>query len=458
MADEDPIKILEKVQDTRTYKRRWLIIIILAIFNAGGSMSKVYFGQVNDLYASYFQVTLSALDWLTLSIVGVSFVSCGVLAAISMKYKVGLRTWCLIQCGLISASYVLVAFSCLSRNFFSIAVLAQAINGIPAAIGLVTTPLVAVTWFPPREIGIAMAMHFAGFSFGLCLGFFLPSQLMDFTNYDCDYRNEVLKITSVNFFCFCGALFIFLFGVTYIVVQNKPKLPPSRSELLKRSEEQGKSLNSSKSALFLNIKSLALDRCLCLLTISFALAISNDVILFTMFSDIISARGGDFLKIGEPAKISGYAMTVYGLSHLCSGAIAGKIISCSKNLKFSACIFYTLHFFSIVILIFGLYLSNFTVTCLGLILFGFGTTSTLLSILDIACQHMYPKNELIVSCWLVMASQIAGITSPVIFRYLLNSYGYLITTICENLLLLIGLVLIVISKPNYHRHAINYAS
>ena len=162
----------------KSYKVRWIILALTTFYLFAVGYGRACFGVVENVYASYFLVSVEAVDWLTLSMSAVGGIGSLLILFVLPVSSFGCKIYCRVASVFLVLSFGFHLASSWSRSFFSLALAGQLAIGITGAIAVIIIPEVAALWFPKEEIATAVGIALGGIAIGNMVGFLLPSHLL----------------------------------------------------------------------------------------------------------------------------------------------------------------------------------------------------------------------------------------------------------------------------------------
>lgn len=136
--------------------KRWGVLFIVSIILLLDTFSASFFGFINDISSTYFNVSPAVTDLLsTVNMIARSLF--GFVVALGGR-RLDFRTLALCTCATIVVGDLLIAAGVSSRQNFAIAVMGQILNGFGATMALTVSQMAPSNWFPDGERGRAVSI------------------------------------------------------------------------------------------------------------------------------------------------------------------------------------------------------------------------------------------------------------------------------------------------------------
>lgn len=136
--------------------KRWGVLFIVSTILLLDTFSASFFGFINDISSTYFNVSPALTDLLsTVNMIARSVF--GFVVALGGKL-LDFRSLALYTCATIVVGDLLIAAGVSSRRNFAIAVLGQVMNGFGATMALTVSQMAPSNWFPNEERGRAVSI------------------------------------------------------------------------------------------------------------------------------------------------------------------------------------------------------------------------------------------------------------------------------------------------------------
>ncbi|RWS03696.1 hypothetical protein B4U79_18408 [Dinothrombium tinctorium] len=214
----------------KTYKRRFLILLILLLLQSFTGSEMLIFSSLTNVVSNYYNVSDLAVNWLSLSGLVLSVVAFYPLTSACEKYGLRDSITTLAFLGAFGASLKLMAIQ--RQNFFWLLLIGQLFQSCSLQISLFTTPTVASIWFKSEHTAAIMSSSQVVLSLGLALTFLLPDLIFKKAQAIEEIRNGfnlvLIPATVISVILFLLAIF---------VIRDKPPTPPSAAQKFRETAE-----------------------------------------------------------------------------------------------------------------------------------------------------------------------------------------------------------------------------
>ncbi|GAB6023436.1 Major facilitator super domain-containing protein 7, variant 3 [Chamberlinius hualienensis] len=141
------------IQPIRLYKERWLIVIVVSLFQILSGTIWSSFPSVANISASYFKVSFNAVNWLT-QVFYLMYVI-GTIPAMWLLKAYGIRIviYAISASGALGASIRLFGtFEFVPSNYrFTVTIIGQTISGLTFPLLMVLPTQISQSWFPDNQ-------------------------------------------------------------------------------------------------------------------------------------------------------------------------------------------------------------------------------------------------------------------------------------------------------------------
>lgn len=470
---------------------RWFVLVIICLSIGIRSFVSVVFGQINDVFSSYFNVGAVAVDWLTnagslstlASVIGM--IICG-------GKRLRLRPLCLFMTGTASLGTTLLTAAMTDRDTgYSLAVAGQITMGFNNAVAMSISPLIAATWFPDGQVATALAAALIFVGVGEALGSYIPSMIV-FTSGNSNFEDfgsgsssadlesimEITRFKLVLLFVIPTGMAICIFITVYFFINENPRFPPSLAQALIREEAIYKRDGDMKEDREHNISSMSrsslaaatswngwsdasnLLRRKSFLIIVFVygiVAASGSTSITLLSSMIRNVNNNDSEKFSSDA-LSGSIMTVLWLCFIAGPLVSGILLDRTRRYREIA----VASIIGLSIGSIGIPLSLYCASYPGLFvshtLLGFFMGASETAVFEIAAESTYPAPEITFASILNVSWMIFFVVFPVSGRFILNkisdnSIGPTVASSVPAILTVIAALLAICClHPTYRRH------
>ena len=447
-------------EGTKSYYRRWVILALTTVYLVAVGYGRACFGVVENVYAEYYHVSVDAVDWLTLSLSGVSalisFLFLFLLPLESFRFK--------FYCRLASACLV-VSFGChlasaFFRNLYVVALLGQLVMGIVGGLAVIIIPEVAALWFPSEEAATAVGISLGGIAVGNMIGFLLPSHLLqrDENESETTWALSVKARLSVTFSVLLGISVATMIG-TVICVKNAPTLPPSLSEAAKRQSKSGSSSEKPCSdCAFRYLKLVCTDATFVTLVICFGVVETAYMLEVLMIADILRYTRSEKYYLTKSNVLASYYLSSYAIGALLGSITSGLVLDKTKRFKEVAIgsgVFMSLFAGGFLI---AVIFKTIPWSLATNFLYGIFNGACYTCLYEIIVQHMYPCNEMALGAWITTFVSLSAVIVPSIGRQIFKAVSQVGVLILQAIVLALATTVIGFLKPKYERYLINTGS
>lgn len=205
----------------KTYKRRWLMLLLFSAISFTNGALYTFIVAVNDVISRYYKLRPDSVDW-----AGNIFPFMYIFFALPSAYwmtSLGLRSVTIIAISLNAASTCL-HFAGVYSNGWAFVMCGQVLAAMSFPIVMQVPVRLSTVWFPEHEHAKATSLPMVANVFGLGVGFLQPSYMIP----DVLDRDEILPglrnvyLSHMVFVLICLVLI-------YLFFKEKPPLPPSFS-------------------------------------------------------------------------------------------------------------------------------------------------------------------------------------------------------------------------------------
>nr|XP_039259921.1 feline leukemia virus subgroup C receptor-related protein 1-like [Styela clava] len=478
-GDSTSVSIQQNVNDRDASKKvkidgsqtRWIIITLVMYYFLAEGFTKTCFGQVNNIVARFFDVSLEYVDWLTLAPAASSAVSLFFMTWMAASGLVGLRRWCLTSAGFITLSFAFTVTGVLGRHLFPLAVLGQILAGTVHAINFSLAPLMASSWFPEKEQPTAIALTYAGLNAGNIVGLLIPANVVPKTNDtngtmmsltidgEIEWDEKISMALTAIFSSFLAASLVFgFFSFLFIFDAPSPMQLPDNQTVVEEERYQMRKKKRKESAFQIRInkarsatkgtiavwvqssKNLLTMRKFMVLAIPYGILMPLCLIWFVLMSDMLRSTRFEtviFLDISaenistsnalfktSSNVMAGYAVSLYCVGGLISGAFTGKVaqlfnfhyarISCGAT-------------WGVVMASVGIFVgfSVGSIECIFVftLIFGLFVPVAATALVALVIERVTSEDRLTVGTWLAIFSSANASLLPLFGRIFFENFG-----------------------------------
>ncbi|KAM6459664.1 choline/ethanolamine transporter FLVCR1 [Liasis olivaceus] len=420
----------------RLSKRRLVVLAVFSCYSLVNAFQWIQYSISTSVFTRYYNVSSSEIDWLSMSYM-VSYVPL-IFPATWLLDTHGLRLTALLGSGL-NCLGAWIKCASVQQNLYLVTLLAQIVCSVAQVFILGLPSRIASVWFGPREVSTACAVAVLGNQLGTAIGFLLPPVLVPNTYYDLDLMGRNIRIMFYG----TAAVSTLLFLLTAIVFKEKPKYPPSQSQvvLLDPSPKDHSYIQSILN-LFRNVPFI-------LLLISYGIMTGAFYSVSTLLNQMILAHyEGEEINAGR----IGLTLVVAGMV---GSIICGLWLDHTKTYKQTTLVVYILSFVGMVVFTFTLDCGRLIVVFVTGGVLGFFMTGYLPLGFEFAVEITYPESEGTSSGLLNASAQIFGIIFTLIQGKLTTDYSPRAGNIFLFVWMFIGIILTALIKSDLRRHNVN---
>ena len=446
--------------ETKVYKKRWFVLVLLVCLNFLMSFTYVTFGFLNNILVAYFNTSYAAVDWITLGHnIGIFMVAplVGWMASREIiSYKSNMLVSACFQ--VLNTGFVVVGFTW--PSLFAFVIAGQILGGVSTAFLWTVPSALAQIWFPESQIGIATGIGLLGMSAGGSAGYFLPSQLLRSPfKFNESTSIEWINSTSLNWFQLDKYIYQWLFcilllasaviAVLLLVVPALPEKSPSVAQYLKRIQRLKSVQPRDRQSFAAEITKLLFDKIFLALTFA-----STITIYFSTFFELsIEAIVGK-IHIGsntKPEKISGYVMTLYGVGGTIGNLVSGLVLDKFKKYYLQAILGATINFANFVSICITVYLRVLWPLYILVPFGGFVSKFNYLPLVDSIMQHTYPIDPVTIMAVYAFYQNVVAVSFVEIDRQIIFYTGLMLGLVFIGALMLLVIIISVFFKPKTNR-------
>lgn len=454
-------EVYESEPETEIYTRRWFILAATCLVTAITMFGSKSFAVANKVYAAYFNVSLTVLDWSSLALnAGAIFVT-PLFAYLFLKKSFGFKMLNILGTSCLLLSYIVIVLSVIHPSLFLFMTVSNFLQGVSYTICFTVGTSFAVMWFPDNQVGIAIASNSVSFSLGTLAGAMIPpamfvdvDSISNMTNFS---TGEILELKHAAredlLLMYAPVLGVLVLLLLYFVgfVTDFPPKPPTYALLMKQLMEQNSSQKRSLSDFKKALKVLFKDKdfVLCCAAVSIVYNVVNVEIVH--ITDIV-AELKKRIHIDLPNNITGGAI-ITGFAVTCCFAAFGsaRVLSKFKCYMFQTQVGIVFSFLSAVGMTLCLYTEFFIGFCLCIFVYAISTRTFIIPLLEIITRHTYPLDETFVSVWVSFFGCVAQVIFVEIARLLSYFFSPISLMIFMSVCLFISLFIAAFINPTDKR-------
>lgn len=440
------------------YQRRWLFLVLIALLQIIPGTSNVSFGQISDVFVTFYGVTYAQVDWLTLAVNIGPIILTIPLSWCVVNGRLGFRALSIAQGVSTTLGFAIIACSAASSFLFSLMLLGQIINSLATTARLIIPPVFSALWFPERQVGTAIGFSVMSSYLGNVLGYTLLPNIfqvpLKVNDSDTRTTNELwmaqtqLKLAAV----FSAFSFVALFCtiILFVCVSDHPPTPPSQSQMVK--EAKTKPVGNSAKRLYLDlIKCLLRNKTYLLCCIVFGILSQINMMELTMLPQMLTKDFQKRKNISRINVLSGYVMTTFAVACLCGSLAGGELINRNKQYQLIAlvsCLFSSASFIGLI-LAYVIESPALWFACFAL--YGFMRQVGVVALYEMLTQVTYPIDEAFSTVWMAGFQSLMGIAYAEAGREIFSGFGCLPVLVFQSVNLLITVLFCCFLKVDNNR-------
>ncbi|CAG9856708.1 unnamed protein product [Phyllotreta striolata] len=412
--------LLEGGYKIKTYKRRWIILILYMIYNAVGSFQWIAYSSITNLVVKYYGVSSMVVDWT--SIAYNAIYPLFVVPASYIIDKEGLRTAGVYGCILTCAGTTLKLFSFHPDRFYIVGI-GQVVLAIANVLVACLPSKLAAVWFGPDEITIACSLGVFGSQIGVALGYIVPPLVVN--------NHDSAETIGIGFHNLTWMLTLIIVPVTICILfyfPSQPQMPPSITQAKIRDSKD----DFTNEAFFSSLKDLCTNKAFLVLMVAYGINIGVYSAVSTLLNQIILQYYED---VDSDVGIMGCIMVISGL---CGAILFSIILDKTHKFRIITVVIYLCSIASIVSFMFALESRIKLLTYVTCALVGFFTTAFMPVGFEYAMELTYPAEESTTSGLLMAMTQIMGVVFTISLGFLNLELGSFWALSSQAGLLIIG--------------------
>ncbi|KAK8784884.1 hypothetical protein V5799_008750 [Amblyomma americanum] len=407
--------------------RRFFMLIIYCVATLMPAFQWIQYSIISNIVQQYYHVSSGMVSW-TSMIFYVVYVTMALPCAWVLD-NYGIRVT--VLCGACSSAIgsCIKLFS-IDPDRFGYVIIGQALPALATAFTAAVPSRLASAWFKYEEISTATSAGMLGVHVGIALGFFVPPQAINREDIGGSLRALCIGVAAVS----CAA-----FLLTIAFFSEKPKHPPSFSEMLNRYAK-------TKASFREGMQTLMSDRDFILLLLSYGINTGGFYSISTLLNPVIITY---FPSEESFAGILGLSMVFSGLLGSWVGGVIVDKTNMFKEVTLAAYIFSTIALFLHTLLLLARSHALTTIACLFL---GFFMTGYMPLGVQLGAEITYPLNEGMPSSLLIIAAQGASLVITPICTFVQAEFGYVASNLVVTGMFVIGCLLTVMLRAELKRH------
>ena len=470
--EKDPPSAIDNhgENETQLYKLRWWIAAFSACQIIVMKFLISLFGIMNNVFKTYYDTSYYVVDWFSLIQLPAGFVATIILANLLFNSIIGFRKLLLILSFSILLGCIFSIIASIYPFLYGLIFVGQFCAGFGYRTTMAILSMFASSWFPEKQIGLAISIKTISVSVGSILSYIIPTQLMspppfqedNLNNITSDWKNnetiakwkdEVMwKFISLYGSLIVMSLIALIF--TFIYVVDEPPKPPTIAQAKVRAQkkrEKAKTILANIGEFLRFCRSILVDKVVWQLVIIGSVTVGTHylqrVLIGEIIRDVFVAQNYNS-RINQMA---GYVMALNEVGGFIGGLAMGKALDYSKRYKVLLLLSLVLSLIMMLGLTLACYFVNVVTVYIFNTLLGFTLLASIVSLLDMLLQHTYPKNPGILT--LIFFGEIIILVIPTaqIFRVVLNYFNGPAVLACLVVLFLVANILAIFLNPSYNR-------
>ena len=456
--------------EIQLYATRWLIMGCLGLQSILLSMSKYYFGLVNNIFRDFFGISYAKVDWFTLSSNASTWMFCAVWTFLSLAKPQQFRRMSIVAavCAFVGSMCAMVAF--VWRSLYVFLYAGGLFIGVLSGFLLIAPVSFIVLWFPDNEVGTALSLRFAAARLGLVLAFIIPTHILsplscnkvlaDQNNsanisFTCCKSSWIHQQRS-NFLIYQGSLTLLALALLVVLIflaADQPPKPPTNAQALLRQQNANiQPLNLRQQTLLYveEMKLLFSDVTFLNIVVSVSILYAQNTFQVLFMSELMRPIFGGYFR-SNPDEISSYLVILYEVGAIVGSIISGQIMNRMKNYVLLVRIGFLMTIVCTVGLILSYYFKQIPFIFICNSLLGLCASFIFSPIFEFSTQYTYPRpTDFVLSC-LAFGFRPLVILLSELFRLVLNDLDGFSVLVFYSLSFACGLFLAVFLKPQYRR-------
>ncbi|KAK2180634.1 hypothetical protein NP493_434g00008 [Ridgeia piscesae] len=381
----------------RVYKKRWLILAVVALLNVSNGMLWITFSPIADVTAAYYGVGDMAVNWLSLIFLVVC-IPLGLVAAWLLD-TLGLRTGIVLAAWVNIAGSVLRVVSCLPMSHdhrFALVLSGQALAACAQPFMLFAPTKVAAVWFKDTQRATANMIASIANPVGILLANLIsPAVVGDSPKPDLLHLMLIYTIPAT----------IVVVIATFGVCSSVPPTPPTASAA------------ETSQPFFKGLKMIACRRSYWILAVCFGTGLALFTTLSTLLQQILCPRGYSDSFAGLCGAL------LFGVGVVGAG-LASLFVDRTRKFEEVAKISFALAALCCVgFMVLARYQAHPVLMAVVIALLGFFGFALYPVCLELSVESTYPVAEATSAGFLIISGQIQGILYILVMEMLARPIG-----------------------------------
>ena len=205
--------------------KRWIVLFLFSQITMSNAALWITVPSISNIAIAYYNVNAIIVDWFSMSfLLGYAIFA---MPASAFMEKFGVKA-CILTAASLNAIAGSLRYAGAERDRFVFVAVGQIFAAIGSAFVLQVPPKLAAVWFGEHERATATSIGVLMNLVGVAVGFIQPTSMVDDSNdMSVVHHGIYMLLSSQAWFCLASLI------LTYLLVDERPKFPPSRSEALR---------------------------------------------------------------------------------------------------------------------------------------------------------------------------------------------------------------------------------
>eukprot|EP00794_Sanderia_malayensis_P007513 gene7513-8347_t len=421
--------------DIKLSAKRFLVLFIFSMITMANAAIWITLSSVSNVVTAYYSIQYAAVNWLSMSYL-LSYSIFAFPASIFLS-KCGLKP-CIVVAASLNGIGCCLRYAGVDQSQFVLLATGQVFAAVGSAFVLQVPPKLAAVWFGEHERVTATSVGVLMNLLGVSVGFIQPTLLVD------DNNDAEIIYSGMNKLLLSQAVFCILFVfAALILVEEKPKQPPSRSEAL-RDESVS---HCAHLTIKQSIRKLFMSKSFNLTTQAYGIMFGLMTCISTILNQAVKS---------EYAFVSDFQIGLLGfIATLCGSAatfLVGLFLDRRPKYKLTGVLLFILTTLSMAIFtITLLHMKNFSILFVVYCLLNIGMFPFFSSGLEQISEITYPVDQDISCSIPLIFGNIYGLVLTLLLGLLINKNMIQLSFLLMTAVFGLGLLCIVIAKVPMRR-------
>ena len=451
--------------ETQLYKKRWWLMISIAIQALLLTASTLYFGVNNDIFAQYFDISFAAIDWFLLIDRPSFCIANAGFAFLVILNKSGFR-----NVAIVSGSFMIVGSLCqfiayLFPRLFWFIYIGNFMLGFMSVFVFVVPTSFAVLWFPDNEIGSAMSIRSIFARLGMLIAFLVPSHLLTPLQCGNDSMDDLHNVSACRehwmneeklvLLVYVGVIAVIgILTLIFLIIfaMDQPPKPPTIAQGRLRQTTPEAFVFRQKLLEFLTeTKKLFTDATFILLVVLTGVGYSVNISQAMFISQVFRPVFQSVYSESKANKIGSYLIVSFEIGAIIGAFISGMLVNYVKKYVLLLRFYFVFSVIFSIDLVVSYHFQNIPAIFVADSLLGMGCGAALVPVFEICTQHTYPRKPEFVLSFFSIGFKLLVFVWAVIARLILDKSGNLSFLIFQTAYIFVALLLTLVLKPKYRR-------